>query len=160
MKFRYVLGFALLAAAFAAPAIYKHIEFKQNVTGYVERAGYANTVESAKHELDQAITELERRGITSGYTSMLYRTPNEDVGFWYQNLKKSQEELATIGEESSQLERSNVLMKLRESVTQKDEVRIPPGLSRFPHNTGFVFLHIMTVVCGAIAWFGFESRTD
>ncbi len=34
--------------------------------------------------------------MTSGYTSILWQTPDEDIGFWYTNLKASQQELQNL----------------------------------------------------------------
>lgn len=79
--------------------------------------------------------------MTEGYTSILYRTPDEDVGFWYNNLRQSLEELKTVTADATKLERSNLLMKLRETILDDGRdgvsVTIPPGMSRFPYNTGF-----------------------
>ena len=116
--------------------IYKGIILKQNVTGYLKRAADANTIDLASQELSKALNYLEANNITSGYTSILYRTPDDDVEFWYQNLKASHLELGKLTE-SGQLERTNVLLKLRETLVDSDKktkVTGPNGLSVFPNN--------------------------
>lgn len=95
--------------------ISKKVVFEQNVKGYLKRAGDANTIELANVELTKALDYLEANNLTSGYTSILWKTPDEDIDFWYRNLKASQRELQTLNSESP-LERTNVLMKLRETL--------------------------------------------
>ena len=114
------------------------ITLNRNCTGFLERAANANTVETAKEELGKAIKYLEDNKITSGYTSIIYETPSEDVGFWYKNLKDSYEELDKVDANSSSVEKTNLLMKLRETIMETgekgDHLTVPNGLARFPNN--------------------------
>ena len=112
------------------------IVFKQNVSGYLKRAADANTVELAEMELTKAIDYLEANELTSGYTSVFWKTPNEDIGFWYKNLKASQQELQNL-ESDSPMEITNVLINLRETlldVGERTRVTVPKGISHYPHN--------------------------
>ena len=115
-----------------------HIQFNRNCGGHLKRAGDANTVALAMQELQIAIDYLDANKITEGYTSVVYRTPDEDVGFWYTNLKASLGELKAVSPGASQYERSNVLMKLRETLLDSGasgvEITMPSGISVFPHN--------------------------
>ena len=61
----------------------KSIVFNIECNGHLKRAADASTIELAKQELTTAITYLEKKDITTGYTSILYKTPDEDIGFWY-----------------------------------------------------------------------------
>ena len=127
----------LLASVIFGFRISKNIVLKQNVSGYLKRAADANTIDLANQELLKVIDYLEANNITEGYTSIFYETPNEDIGFWYQNLKASQNELANLNSESA-LEKTNVLIKLRETLVdngEKTRVTIPPGLAVYPNNT-------------------------
>lgn len=116
--------------------IYKSVIFKQNVTGHLKRAGDANTVELAKEELAYVISYLDKNNIKEGYTSILWKTPDEDISFWYRNIIASKAELDSLTNNSA-LEKTNVLMKLRETLIDEDEklkVTVPTGLSVFPNN--------------------------
>ena len=116
-----LLVLALLALG-SAP--YKGIMFKMHVGDYLQRTQTANTVELAKENLDTALNNFITRYPTTGYTSILYNTPDEDVGYWYRNLKAAQNELDEIDvNKITKLEQSNILMKLRESL----EVGTPQG---------------------------------
>lgn len=114
------------------------ITFNVNCKGHLKRAADSNTVEMAKQELDVALSYLEKEGLTDGYTSVIYKTPDEDIGFWYSNLKAASEELGTIDSDATILEKSNALMKLRETLLDQGEksetVTVPDGISRYPYN--------------------------
>lgn len=114
------------------------VQLDQNCTGYLKRAADANKVETAQKELEKAITYLEANNLTDGYTSVLWRTPNEDIGFWYNNIKESYDELSKVDENTTPLERSNLLMKLRETLLDNGEkgttLTYPRGISRYPNN--------------------------
>jgi hypothetical protein len=130
--------------------IYKGILFKQNVTGYPKRAADANTIDLAQTELQRAIQYLEANQLTTGYTSILYRTPDEDIDFWYRNLKASEEELTTL-QSTSALEKTNVLMKLRETLLdtgEKTRVTVPEGLAVYPNNGLWAILMTLALLGG------------
>jgi hypothetical protein len=135
---------------------YKDIVFDRGAEGYLKRAADANSVDLAKNELDIAIKYAESNALTSGYTSVLYRTPDEDVGFWYRNLKVSQSELQSLPDNATPLEKSNMLMKLRETLLDSGEkkvhVTLPSGISVFPNNTAYaIWLTISgLLLCGGI----------
>ncbi len=136
MKIRIGFLLILICLPIIGFRISKGIEFKQNVTGYLKRAADANTIELANEELKKALDFLEENDLTSGYTSILYQTPDEDISFWYRNLKASQQELQNLKAESA-LEKTNVLMKLRETLLDVDEdtdVTVPEGIAVYPHN--------------------------
>lgn len=124
------------------------IQFDRNCGGYLKRAADANTVEIAKNELRYAISYAEKEQLTSGYTSVIWKTPNEDIGFWYNNLKASLGELEIINPAATQLEKVNVLMKLRETLLDSGEksviVTYPSGISVFPNNTAVAIIGVLS----------------
>jgi len=130
--------------------IIKDVMFNINCLGHLKRAADANTVEIAREELEIAVGFLEKENITKGYTSIIYRTPDEDVGFWYKNLKASLEELKIVNPRATQLEKSNLLMKLRETLLDSKHGNItitaPRGISVFPHNTTYFLWAIFSVI--------------
>jgi hypothetical protein len=132
---------------FSGIRLYKNINFGIDVTGHIKRAADVNTIELAKQEMDVVIKYLEENKITEGYTSILYRTPSEDIGFWYNNLKQSVTELEK-GINGTQLEKTNVLMKLHETLVDHSEsgvsVTCPNGISIYPNNTAFAIFGWMS----------------
>lgn len=117
------------------------VQFNINCGGRLKRAADANTIEIARDELRQVVGFLESKSITNGYTSIIYKTPNEDIGFWYRNLKSSLNTLENLNKETTELEKSNLLIKLRETIldhtSNGTSVTKPPGIALYPHNTIF-----------------------
>ena len=97
---------------------------------------------------------IESHNLTSGYTSVLWRTEDENIEYWYRNIKACREELENNIEASS-LEKSNVLMKVRETLTDEGEkgteLTVPKGLSRYPYNLLFGILNIISCILFFIA---------
>jgi len=125
------------------------IQFQQQCSGYIKQAADANTVELASERLAVAIQYVEEHKLTTGYTSILWKTENDNLEFWYRNLLACQEELRScVG--ASQLEKSNVLMKVRESLTDESEkgtvLTIPSGISRYPDNAKYAILNTISII--------------
>ena len=125
------------------------ITFNKNCGGYLELAANANSIDLAKSNLDKAIQYLEKNQLTTGYTSIVYNTPDENVTYWYANLKACQRELDVFSvHPGSTLEETNFLMKLRESLTKPSSeegqyIIIPQGISIFPCNTQLLLILLM-----------------
>jgi hypothetical protein len=149
-----VLGILFFLAYFGV-VIVKGIQFDRGCEGYLKRAADANTVQMAKEQLAIAISYADEHNLTKGFTSVIYTTPDEDVGFWYNNLKASHAELSAVTEDTSQLEKTNILMKLRETLLDDGEkgtdVTIPSGISVFPNNMAY---GIWGIFSGILALFG------
>lgn len=132
------------------------IDIEQNCVGYLKRASNANTVILAEQELTRALMYLERNGLTQGYTSIVYRTPDEDIGFFYQNLLASQKELRTLKDkdELTSLEQSNALLKLRDTLTDHsqgaEQVTHPAGLYMYPQNRASLGFFVLLLCWGGI----------
>lgn len=135
--------------------IVKDIRFTQECSGYLKQAADANTVELAIERIDHAIDYIEAHNLTSGYTSVLYNTEDENIGFWYDNIKACQKELKACVN-GTQLEKSNVLMKVRESLADEDKdgtvLTIPDGIYKYPHNLlwsilDFISLLVLVWMC-------------
>lgn len=133
-----------------ATFFYTDIDFNRSIGGRLKRAADANSITIAQKELNAALFEMESRKMTSGSTHIFYSTPETDVGFWYENIKSSRDELAKIDlEKSSLMEQTNVLMKLRETLLDEGEsihVTSPSGIARFPSNSKFATLMFITTV--------------
>lgn len=151
----------ILLIIWAAIRIVANINFDRKCEGYLKRAADANTVILAKKQLEIAIAYMDKKELTEGYTSVLYRTPDEDVGFWYTNIKDSLAELNAMAPEATQLERSNMLMKLRETLldntTDGTSVTFPDGISIFPYNKLLAYGSIILLIIGVISGFLFDN---
>ena len=152
----------VLACITPVTCVVRNIQFKQNCSGYLKQAADANTPELALDCLNKALVYVEKNHLTYGYTSVMYNTEDENIEFWYTNLKACQKELKACID-GTQLEKSNVLMKVRESLTDEGEkgtkLTIPSGIAKFPLNLPFAILNVLsTIVLGCIiggAWLKF-----
>lgn len=128
--------FGLLFITWAVVRIAAYVHFNVQAEGYLKQAADANTIEIASKQLQKVVTYSREHGLTEGYTSIFIKSPSADVGFWYNNINSALNELNSIDKNATQLEKTNVLMKLRETlISGKDEnINTPRGLSIFPHN--------------------------
>ena len=135
---------------FITVMIIKGISFDLNCKAYIKRAAEASNVEMAKEELSKAIDYAESNNLTEGIVSIFLKNPTNDIGFWYNNMKAAYQELENLPEETSALEKTNVLMKLRESLTDRDngntEVTHPTGISIYPNNVLYFWWGMASII--------------
>lgn len=128
-----------------------YIQYDRYVDSYLKRAADANTVERAKEELSTALENIRDLNLDckpdTCYTSIFFTTPDEDIGFWYHNILDSYHELKKLDPEATHLEKSNTLIKLRETLLDNDKngtkVTSPPGISVYPSNKSFFMFQII-----------------
>ncbi len=159
---RTILGIILVifGLLLVGAQVYQDIQFDRNIGGHMTRAATANTIEIATTEMQIVVDNMEAKGYTQGYTSILYTTPNEDVGFWYKNMKASLNELKNVPANASDLEKSKTLMKLERTLESQEEsgkkIVTPPGISTYPNNLlwGIIsLLGILVLVFGLLLIF-------
>lgn len=112
---------------------YMEYEFNVNVADRLKRAADANTVEIAKEEMTAVVSYLEANNLTSGNTSFLFTRPQNDVKFWYENLSAATHDLKLISPDAQRVERTNTLMKLRETLLDGTEVTLPKYIQYHPN---------------------------
>lgn len=143
----------LLFLLWATVLIVAAVNFDRHCGGFLKRAADSNTVELASENLRVAIEYARASGRTEGFTSVIYRTPDEDIGFWFRNLTSSLAELDSLPPDVTPLEKTNVLMKLRETLLDQGQstcVTAPPGISRFPHNGIYALWGVTTLLLSAV----------
>lgn len=126
------------------PSIVNEIQFSVNCGDYLELSADANSIEIAEKQLTKAIDYLEANNLTNGYTKIFVYYPKNDIGMWYDNLKSAQTQLRDMleKEEITELEESNMLMKLRETILDNDGyLTIPDGISLHPNYTIMFWLN-------------------
>jgi len=148
MKTKIYITGIILSIIYLIGLLINGIIFNANCTGYLKRAASANTVEMAINDLEKAINYMEEHNLTNGYTSVLYKTPDDDISFWYNNIKNAYEELKALPDDP--VATSNALMKLRETLLDdtKDGVKVtrPEGIAKYPYNgILFVFTTIFVI---------------
>jgi hypothetical protein len=155
MKLTLAVLFTLSLLVFSGARTVAYINFGRNCEGYLKRAADANTIDLAAKNLEIAIKYADANNLKSGYTSIVYRTPDEDIGFWYENLTASLKELRAVKPEASQLEKTNVLIKLRETLLdqgQSTSVTAPNGISVYPSNGAWAAWGFLSFIFAAVFW--------
>ena len=152
----FAIIFTVLFLAVDTVVTVKGIVFDMNCTQYLKRAADANTVELAKDELEMAISYAEEEDLTEGIVSIFLHQPQNDIGFWYNNMKEAYSELENLPEDATPLERTNVLMKLRESLTDETDsgisVTMPSGISLYPYNAMYFWIGSISAILAIICW--------
>lgn len=146
--------FAIIATivfgAWSTVRIVKDVQFDNNCAQYIKRAADANTIERAKEELEKAISYAEKNNLTEGVVSIFLHQPKNDIGYWYQNMTEAYDELENLPEDATSLEKTNVLMKLRETLTDETEsgvsVTIPNGISIYPGNVAYFWWGLLSII--------------
>jgi len=144
----------VLCVPFATWAIIRvccYILFSINCGDHMERAGTANSIDLAKTELRYVVDYAKSHNLTDGYTSVLYNRPTEDIAFWFNNMQTSLNELENVKPTATELEKSNILIKLRETVHSKDNsAHYPWGLEIYPHNIAMAIFGFISLILSFI----------
>lgn len=142
-------------------SIVKSVQFDRNCLDYLTLAADANSVDIAEKHLTSALNYLEANGLTEGKTHIFISSPTKDIGIWYENLKSAQKQLRELKEKEdlTEMEESNALMKLRETLlNSQGSVTHPANISLYPNhislfwcNATFWLFGVLALVCGIVA---------
>jgi hypothetical protein len=133
----------------AVTMAYKEYSARRDVIDYLKLAADAPTLRLAQRYLSTAVRNMEARGWTSGSTALFFKVPLRDIGFWYQNTKGELDELEALiaaDPSLSPVDRSNVLVKLRETLMDGNYLTFPEWGELAPYNALFFWM----VVVGAV----------
>ena len=146
------------------PSIVNGIQFSANCGNYLELSADANSIEIAEKQLTKAVDYLEQNNLTSGYTKIFVYYPKNNIGMWYDNLKSAQTQLRGMleNEEITELEESNMLMKLRETILDDDGcLTHPEGISLHPNYAVMFWLNVtlwlLWILGGAFCCLAYEE---
>lgn len=144
-------------------AIFNAIQMDANCISYFSMAADANSVDLAEKHLTTGIEYLEKHNLTSGHTNFIIYKPTNDIGFWYDNLKSAQAQLQQLKakEDLTELEESNALMKLRETLLDEGSVTHPSMISFYPNHIGWIIaMALIWILWGLgifLGWYAFEE---
>lgn len=137
-------------------SIAKSVQFGANCKDYLKLSADANSIVLAEKHLTTAINYLEENNITSGQAKLFVAYPKNDISLWYDNLKTAQSQLQEMIElgEYTELEQSNMLMKLRETLLDENgTVTTPMAVAFYPHGTLLLWLNSTMWIFWAVALF-------
>lgn len=141
-----------------ATAIVKAVRIDANCISYLEMAADANSVDIAEKHLTSGIKYLENNNLTNGNTKILVYKPTCDIGLWYENLKSAQTNLQKLNanEDLTELEESNALMKLRETLLSSEgSVTRPEMIAFYPNHVGWLWAMCLIWILWGVACFIF-----
>jgi hypothetical protein len=144
-----IIGPPALLVGCSLMMAYKEFSARRDVIDYLKLAADAPTLPLAERHLSTAVRNMEARGWTSGNTALIFKVPLRDIGFWYQNTKGALDELeALIATDASltPVDRSNALVKLRETLMDGNYLTFPEWGELAPYNALFFWM----VVAGAL----------
>ncbi|MFC3813303.1 hypothetical protein [Lacihabitans lacunae] len=124
----------------------------QKVTNNLTKAVNASTKEIASEELTKTLTYLKSKKLTKGFTSIMWKTKNEDIGYWYENLEASKRKLQPQ-KSANRLENTLALKKLNEAIMdtgKKTRPIVPEGLAVYPNNKQWAFLMTIATLMAII----------
>lgn len=148
--------FTTIFLAWGTVRAVRSIQFDMQCKSYLKLAADANSVELAKENLEKAINYAEKNNLTEGIIGIIFKDPINDVGFWYNNMKACYAELDNLPDDATSLEKTNVLMKLRESLVDVGEstvVTLPTGISVYPYNVLFCIWGWLSLILACVFWF-------
>lgn len=122
------------------PAIIKTVKMESQCISYFTMAADANSTTLAEKHLSTGIKYLEDNNLTAGNTTIIFYKPTQDIGLWYENLKSAQAQLQELNNKTdlTELEESNALMKLRETLLDSEgKVTHPEMISFYPNYIGW-----------------------
>jgi hypothetical protein len=142
--------------------VFAYAKFKVECGDYLKAAAKAETVELAEESLKKAVTYMEKNGLTEGYTSVFWKTSNEDVGFWYTNISSRLQELKSLTSGATSTEKAEVLAELKKTllfnVSCGCNVIIPGGISVYPHNIPLAYEALLAFAYCAFVLFFYKPK--
>jgi len=153
----------LVFVVWAIIRIVSYVQFNLGCGQYLQRAATANSISLASSNLDTAIKYLEDHNLTSGQVSIILKQPKNDITYWYSNLKSAQTELKNMKPDATQLEVSNELMKIKETLVSTtssgESLIVPDGIEIYPHNVSLFWMCLISGVLSVASWIWF-ARTE
>lgn len=130
---KYAIVMFIIGLALISNPVYRYFKFDIGCKSYLKSAADAPTIELAKMELDTALNYIRANHLTNGYACLLIKNRQADLGCWYNRINSARLDLNMIDGDANALERSNVLMKLRETLLDEGEVTVPSEVETYPY---------------------------
>lgn len=128
---------------------YREYTAWRDVGDYLKLAADAPSLPLAERYLSTAIRNIESRGWTSGNTALIFKVPRLDLGLWYQNTNGAFVEvkaLVSMDQALTPVDRSNALVKLRETLMDGNALTFPKWIELAPHNAFFFWATLLSML--------------
>ena len=147
-----ILAFILIAVSILAMVLHYYqtgFSLKQGLQIPLDRVVNAPTTSVADSNLADALRYMQENQLTKGNTSYFVKSDkSNDLTYFYNNLLKLQTELkvAVNNKTQSQLEESNLLMRVREVISDGGVIKMPANMAYYPNLMGNLILSIISWV--------------
>jgi hypothetical protein len=169
-----------MVAGWVGTNIHLNKNWDAGVGSYLAAAINTRDPQKASKYLNNAVSFLEERGQTDGFTSIAYKTPDEDLNEWATGVAEATETAASVPADEPMIGKMHTpwvqqLIKHKivvanvtglDPVTGKTsfvyDLKYPSGIGRAPYN-GYLFWSLMGLLLGVVAagaWTGFAVRND
>lgn len=121
-------------------------DFAENCTAHIEKAATASSVEIAKEELALAIEYVEKNIYKEGNDAY----EDENVEYWYNNMKAAYEKLENVPADASEEAKSTVLLQINESLLKHTvlgkEVELPNNIKDYLSIVNYNVLCVISLI--------------
>jgi len=121
-------------------------------TYHIDRASATSDIDEAANEMHLAKQYLEKRDMAHGYTSVVWRSEDEDLGVFYGTIVKRSnylDDLQTIHTRDKTVF-EDMITYTRMTNMKAQEQKVPDGISIYPHNVFFVYWFFVSLVLAAV----------
>lgn len=138
--------FLISGTAATTTNIVADYHFDRDIGSHLKKAADSPTVGEAANQMDAALSAIEEQDLTGGNSAFIFKTEETSVETWYRQLKQVQTDLHDLPDDASPLERSNVLIKVRETILDSgsdgDYLTLPPYITVYPNHVGMLVWHL------------------
>ena len=155
----------LFFTALACIPIVKGIVFNRDCGAYLERASQAPTPDIARVSLDKALAYLNENHMTEGNTYIIIPSPNDTLEWLYSRVSQARKVLDEITVKSTPLEVSNVMIRMKDSISEQGEsgehVILPVHVALWPYQLFWIVVSsVMSLLAITFFLIGFSVVED
>lgn len=150
-----MMGSLMVLLALGVYAVIANARLEWGCIQYLKRAADASTPALALGNLDTAIAYLGRYGLTVGSTAMFFDSPEDDVGYWYANLRTLRDEISRLPADAPRLEVAAMSVRVREVILDSGSrgmsVTMPNGLATHPYNAFCLLIFCLACIAMVVS---------
>ena len=134
-------------------------KFCNNCLAYLQEVIETENVDVAKINLNKALKYVEEKNIINGDGRVLIiqSKSENDIGLWYNTLKKAQKELEELPYIASTSVKKRTLLRVKKLLTSNGKLIFPVGIYYYPFN--YIVLWTVFLPVFPLFW-GFKKHNE
>ncbi len=153
-----IIGSLISIATWGAIRACRYLSFYKGCESFLKNSVYTDSITLTKTELSYAISYLEEKDLTHGRVSIITQDINNDIGYFYENLKEQY--MLLVEAENKNLndrEQEDVLKIYRKNICNNfGSPKIPNGITIYPYNIAFFWWSIISIILFIISFASFR----